>query len=66
MLIAFFKRLGEHHYRSEVAAAYQERLTRNREKLFTFLRHDGVPWNNNNAEHAVKYYAKYRVISDGR
>ena len=24
------------------------------DKLFTFLNHDNVSWNNNNAEHAVK------------
>ena len=35
-------------------------------KLFTFLEHDGVPWNNNNAEHAVKYFAKYRRLTNGR
>jgi hypothetical protein len=33
--------------------------------LFTFLKHDGVPWNN--AEHAIKHYdARYRVITDGK
>jgi hypothetical protein len=29
-------------------------------ELFTFLDYDGIPWNNNNAEHAIKYFAKYR------
>ena len=38
---------------------------RYREKLFTFLRHDGVPWNNNNAEHAIKPFARDRAIADG-
>jgi hypothetical protein len=33
--------------------------------LFTFLDHDGVPWNNNNAEHAVKRFADYREMADG-
>lgn len=28
--------------------------------MFTFLVHDGVPWNNNNAEHAVKAFAMLR------
>jgi hypothetical protein len=32
--------------------------------LFTFLRYDGVPWNNNNAEHAVKKFAAYRETAD--
>src|SRR5262249_996236 len=53
-------------YRSELAEQYQKRLLRYRDKLFTFLSYDGVPWNNNNAEHAVKHFANYRVISDGR
>jgi hypothetical protein len=34
--------------------------------MFTFLNHDGVPWNNNNAEHAIKRFAKYRRDTDGR
>jgi hypothetical protein len=25
-----------------------------------------VPWHNNNAEHAIKHFAKYRMISNGR
>jgi hypothetical protein len=29
-------------------------------KLFTFLDHDGVPWNNNNAEHAIKALVRLR------
>src|SRR5205807_4441379 len=28
--------------------------------------HDGVPWNNNNAEHAVKRFAYYREVADGQ
>jgi hypothetical protein len=34
-------------------------------RLFTFLHHDGVPWNNNNAEHAVHHFAKLRRFTDG-
>ena len=34
--------------------------------MFTFLDHDGVPWNNNNAEHAIKRFAYYRRDADGR
>lgn len=33
--------------------------------MFEFLAHDGVAWNNNYAEHAVKQFAHYRVICDG-
>ena len=34
-------------------------------KLFTFLDFDNVPWNNNNAEHAIKHFATYRRITNG-
>ena len=37
-------------------------LRKNRSKLFTFLEHDGVPWNNNNAEHAIKAFARLRNL----
>jgi hypothetical protein len=50
---------------SEAAEGYRQRLLKYRGKLFTFLGHDGVPWNNNNAEHAVKAFAHYRERVDG-
>ena len=62
----FFRALGGRQFHSDLAQAYQQRLTKNREKLFTFLRHDSVPWNNNNAEHAFKHYAHYRKVTDGQ
>ena len=49
-----------------MAREYFQRLTRSRSKLFTFLEHDSVPWNNNSAEHALKQYAYYRKVSDGQ
>jgi predicted RecB family nuclease len=61
----FFGSLAGAHYASEVAQGYQARLLKNRDKLFTFLDHDGVPWNNNNAEHAVKQFAYYRRTCEG-
>jgi hypothetical protein len=27
-----------------------------------FLEHDGIPWNNNNAEHAVRAFVKLRNL----
>jgi transposase IS66 family protein len=51
---------------SEVARGYRKRFEKYRAKLFTFLDHDGVPWNNANAEHAIKGFAKYRQFADGR
>jgi predicted RecB family nuclease len=62
----FFRTLASRQYRSECAGGYQARLIKNESKLFTFLEHDGVPWNNNNAECAVKRFACYRRISDGQ
>jgi hypothetical protein len=61
----FFRNLEARSYRSEVATAYQARLVKYEGKLFTFLEHDGVPWNNNPAEHAVKAFAQFRRITDG-
>jgi hypothetical protein len=42
-----------------------DRLKKNRGTLFTFLDYDDVPWNNNNAEHAVKAFAMLRHVIEG-
>jgi hypothetical protein len=62
----FFHTLAGRQFHSDLAQVYQERLTKNHDKLFTFLRHDSVPWNNNSAENAIKQYAYYRKVSDGQ
>ena len=51
---------------SPLANKYKKRFQKSGERMFTFLDHDGVPWNNNNAEHAIKRFAKYRRDADGR
>ena len=51
---------------SELAVKYQKRFQKSGSKMFTFLDHDGVPWNNNNAEHAIKRFAKYRRDANGK
>lgn len=61
----FYRAVSKRIYRSEVAEGYQKRLTTYQDKLFTFLYHDGVPWNNNNAEYAAKRFAYYREVADG-
>jgi hypothetical protein len=61
----FFEAVAVAEYRSELAEGYRRRLVKCRGKLFTFLEHDGVPWNNNNAEYAVKRFAYYRELADG-
>jgi hypothetical protein len=62
----FYSKLSGESLQSELASDYCQRLVKYREKLFTFLRHDGVPWNNNNAEHAFRPFANYRSMSDGQ
>jgi hypothetical protein len=61
----FYRRVSDLTLQSETAVKFKERLEKNRDKLFTFLSFDGVPWNNNNAEHAVKAFAALRQIIGG-
>ncbi len=48
----FFKEIRGRVYQTEVATGYQKRFATNRDRLFTFLDQDGVPWNNNLAVRA--------------
>jgi predicted RecB family nuclease len=61
----FYERLAERDYRTDIGAKWKRRFEKNRDKLFTFLRYDGIPWNNNNAEHAIKAVAKLRTTIGG-
>ena len=61
----FYHILKRASFKSEVALSVQRRLEKNRDGLFTFLHYDGVPWNNNNAEHAIKAFAKLRDVVSG-
>jgi predicted RecB family nuclease len=63
---AYFRSLDTLPFQSEAAEALRTRLIKNRDKLFTFIRHDGVPWNNNNAENAIRRLAYYREANPGR
>jgi hypothetical protein len=62
----FYHRLESARGVSEATTKVMERLNKNRDRLFTFLDFDGVPWNNNNAEHAIKAFASLRRVIDGR
>ena len=62
----FLDSTGSNSFISETANKYKKRLQKSGAKMFTFLDYDGVPWNNNNAEHAIKRFAKYRRDADGR
>ena len=61
----FYDALLCRKYNTELAQKTQVRLKKNRARLFTFLDYDNVPWNNNNAEHAVKAFAALRKVIDG-
>ena len=62
----FLKTVETTSYSSALAKAYAKRFEKHGPKMFTFLNHDGVPWNNNNAEHAIKRFVKFRRETDGR
>jgi len=47
----------------EIVQKYQKRFARYRESLFLFLIEDGIPWNNNAAERALRHIAVQRKIS---
>jgi predicted RecB family nuclease len=56
----FLTEVASLHCSTEVGAALKKRIDKNKDKLFTFLDHDGIPWNNNNAEHAVRAFTRLR------
>jgi len=62
---AFFDDLSSMLLATETGVKLRVRLEKNRSVLFTFLQYDGIPWNNNNAEHAVKAFAMLRHIING-
>jgi predicted RecB family nuclease len=61
----FFEFLSTLSIHSDAARSLQERLLRCHDKLFTFIQYDGVPWNNNCAENAIKRFAYYREDTVG-
>ena len=61
----FYTIIGKRDYETEIGASYKKRFNRNRDRLFTFLDYDGVPWNNNNAEHSIKAFARLRKVIGG-
>ncbi|MFL9483434.1 IS66 family transposase [Chitinophagaceae bacterium LWZ2-11] len=56
----FLRRFIEPSHKSELSKKYAKRFQKHWGQLWTFLHHEGVPWNNNNAEAAVKAFAQYR------
>jgi predicted RecB family nuclease len=64
--MGFVEKVVARRVSTEAATKYQNRIEKYGHRLFTFLDFDGVPWNNNNAEHAIKAFARYRRFADGR
>ena len=62
----FYDALLLRKYDTELAQKVQRRFIKNQGKLFTFLDYNNVPWNNNNAEHAIKSFADLRDVIGGR
>ncbi len=61
---AFYATINHYDFEgSELVATYVKRFVRYRESLFTFLEQDGIPWNNNMAERALRHLAVQRKIS---
>jgi Transposase IS66 family len=50
-------------YGLDVTKTYQKRFVRYRESLFRFIDEDGIPWNNNTGERAIRHLAVQRKIS---
>jgi len=50
-------------YGSEQVRTYQKRFLRYRQSMFTFMEYDGIPWNNNMGERAIRHLAIQRKIS---
>jgi predicted RecB family nuclease len=56
----FMHEVGTLQCATEAATSLKKRIEKNKDKLFTFLDYDNVPWNNNNAEHAVRAFTRLR------
>jgi hypothetical protein len=56
----FYAKVISIKFESEFALSYQKRFVKYKMKLFYFLEDDNIPWNNNNAEHSIKPFAKWR------
>lgn len=61
----FFRFLSTHTFESDASRSLRDRLIKYQDKLFVFTRYDGLPWNNNNAENAIKRFGYYREDTAG-
>jgi hypothetical protein len=63
---AFFNKEVGQESKSELRNKYKKRLKKQWDECWTFLHHDGVPWNNNNAERAIKGFVQHRRNVNGQ
>lgn len=59
----YVQNIEDCYYESELTNKYQKRFKRYRESLFMFITEDGISWNNNMAERALRHFAVQRNIS---
>lgn len=62
----YFKKHVETEHKSELSVKYSKRLDKHWDEMWTFLEYDGIPWNNNNAEAAIKSFAQFRHRVNGQ
>jgi len=43
----------------------KKRILKYKDELFEFINFNGIPWNNNNAEYAIKQFAVFRNDHNG-
>ncbi|MBU1201965.1 MAG: TM0106 family RecB-like putative nuclease [Nanoarchaeota archaeon] len=64
-VLNFFEDLKNSNIVTEEADKLRKKIISYDNELFTFLDYDNVPWNNNNAEYAIKQFADYRQTVKG-
>lgn len=61
--IFYEKFINDKVYASDATQTFQKRFVKYKDKLFVFINVDGIPWNNNAAERALRHLAVQRKIS---
>lgn len=62
----FYQEHIVHDHQGELSVKYIKRLKKNWDEMWIFLYHDDIPWNNNNAEAAIKAFAQHRRGVNGQ
>jgi hypothetical protein len=57
--------VASQEFGSSTAERIRSRIAKHRDRMFTFLDFDGVSWNNTNAEHFIKPFARHRRTANG-